>query len=447
MKALGKQALASATLNAEAYPAAAVDDLIGSGTLRDLGSERMAFRHDILQDWAVANLLFEEPDLAGSLCLDRPAPTRLTRGFELAARMNLERAGDDAGWRVLLDGLNRDGMHSSWRRGILLAVVRSEIGSELLNTVAGSVLADDARLLRELIRTVQAVEVRPLSEYLEQLGGEVPETAAGLYLPSKPSWTRLMLWLLRLGDELPEAADRDAAAFFTASCAGIFHRDEIGRLLADWFFRRLEAVETHRTDPLARELRFGFLAVCNNVPALAGRYLRSLMRCSVHDQAVKTVWRLSSVVAQAAPQELADLTVAMLTRSREDRKSRRPYGIPESLSDLPSAAWDDLGREPFGSSDLAFTPPSANQGPFLGLLDHAPEIGLNLIRQLVDYAILVRSRGQSHGADAMTIAFGDGDRAFSHIHTYAWSRMWGNGDSCVPVCHDGPRGLGPPPDR
>ena len=405
--------------------------MVGSGTLRDLGSDRMTFRHDILLDWAVGNLLFEEPDIADSLPLDRPAPARLARGFELAARMNLERAADDAGWRFLLDRANREGTHSSWHRAILLAVVRSEIGFELLDAVAESILADDACLLRELIRTVQAVEVRPLSEYLAQLGADVPKTAAGLYLPSDPSWTRLTLWLLGLGDDLPEAAVRDTAAFFTASCAGIFNHEEIGRVMAHWFYRRLEGVEGHRTDPLVTELGSGFLAVCRNAPSLARRYLRSLMRCNVHDQAVKTVWRLSSFVAQAAPQELADLTVAMLIPSRADRKSRRPLGIPSSLSDLPSSEWDDLGQEPFGSSDVAFVPPSPNQGPFIALLDHAPAIGLNLVRQLVDHAILVRNRGRPHGAETMTIAFADGDRAVSHLGTYAWSRVWGNGDSCV----------------
>ena len=320
LKALGKQALVSVTLNAEAHPAAAVDALVRSGTLRDLGSDRMAFCHDILLDWAVANLLFEEPDIVDSLPLDRPAPARLARGFELAARMNLERAPDDAGWRFLLDRTNRESMHSSWRRAILLAVVRSEIGSELLDTVATSILANDARLLRELIRTVQAVEVRPLSEFLAQLGADVPNTAADLYLPSDPSWTRLTLWLLGLGDDLPEAAVRDTAAFFTASCAGILNRQEIGSAMAHWFYRRLEGIEGYRTDPLITELRSGFLAVCQNAPLLARRYLQSLMRCSVHDQAVKTVWSLSSFVASAAPQELADLTVAMLIPSRANRK-------------------------------------------------------------------------------------------------------------------------------
>ena len=431
LTALATQALESATLNADTHPAAAVDALIGSGTLRDLGGDRMAFRHDTLRDWAVANLLFEEPDIAGRLPLDRLAPARLARGFELAARMKLERAANDAIWRSLLDSVSREGMHGSWRRVALLAVVRSEIGIELLNRVTESILAEDARLLSELVRTVQAVEVQSLSEHLARFGATAPENAAGLYLPSDPSWIRLTCWLLALDDDLPEAAVADVAAFFKASCAELLHNHEIGHSLAHWFHRRLERIEAHRSDPFVSELRSDFLAVCPHAPSLAARYLRSLVQCQWHDKAIRTVWTFSSFIARAAPQELADLTVAMLIPSREDRKPRFPSGIPVSLSDLSSSGSDDRGRDPFGSSELAFVPPSPKQGPFLALLDHAPATGLKLVCQLVDHAISVRSQGQPHGADAMTVAFADGGRVFSSLGTYTWSRDWGNGDSCV----------------
>ena len=402
-----------------------------AGRCRDLGSDRMVFRHDVLRDWAVANLLFEEPDAMGVLPLDRPAPARLVRGFELATRMKLERAADNAGWSFLLDGVSQEGMHGSWRRAVLLAVVRSEIGIELLNQVTEPMLAEDARLLRELIRTVQAVEVRPLSERLTQLGMTGPKATAVLYLPSAPSWDRLIVWLLALGDDLPEAATGDVAALLTASCAGIFDRGETGSMVAGWFYHRLEGIEVRWSNPLVRELHSGFLAVCHNVPSLATRYLNSLAKCRWHDGAIRTVWSLSSSVARVAPQELADLTVALLIPGRKNRELRRPSGIPVSLSDLTSSGSDYREREPFGSSDLAFTPPSPTHGPFLALLDHAPAIGLKLIRRLVDHAIAVRSRGQPHGIDEITVAFAEGGRVFSSIDTYMWSRVWGNGDPCV----------------
>ena len=428
---LAEQVLASETLDAGAHPEAEVDALVRSWTLRDFGVDRMAFRHDILRDWAVANLLFQNPENMGCLPLDRPAPARLVRGFELSARMQLERGTDDTGWCSLLDTVSQEGTHGSWRRAVLLAVVRSEIGVDLLDRVADSILADDARLLIELIRTAKAVESRPLSEYLARIAAPVPEAAVGLYVPSDPSWTRLVIWLLALSDGLPEAATADAGALLTASYAGVLNQHELGPLVAHWFYRRLEGIEAHRSDPTASELRLGFLAVCHCAPSLAARHLRSLMQCHWRDEVIQTVMGLSSVVAQAAPQELADLTIAILIPSRQGAKSDFPAGMPASLSDIPSSGPDGFGREPFGSNDLAFVPPSPQQGPFFDLLVHAPAIGLKLVRQLVDHAILVRSRGQPLGADTVTVPFPDGERAFSWLRTYTWSREWGNGDSCV----------------
>ncbi len=431
LRTLAQQTLETTLLNAEAQPEAAVDALVKSGSLRDLGSDRMAFRHDILRDWAVANLLFDKPDTVGNLPLDRPAPAALARGFELAARMKLERTSDHAGWRCLLHDISREGMHGSWRRNVLLAVVRSEVGNELLTRVRASLLADNARLLVELIRTVKGVEVRPLSAHLAGSGITAPEIAGGMHIPWGSSWTRLILWMLALGDDLPEAVTADAAEFFTASCVGVFDHRELSGLLAHWFYHRLEGIDAHRPSTLSSHLRTGFLVVSRGAPPLAASYLRSLMQCSAHDAAVESVWKLSSFVAPAAPEELAELTVAVLIPRTEDREVRRPLGIPSSLSDLSPSGLDHPSREPFDLNDIGFAPPSPDRGPFLALLEHAPAVGLKLVRRLVDYAISVRCPERADRTDAMTVEFPDGARVFSSTETYAWSRIWGNGDPCV----------------
>ena len=424
LRALARQAVASETLNAEDHPALAIDALVKSRTLRDLVGEKVAFRHDILRDWAVANLLFEEPGITGCLPLNRPVPTRMVRGLELAARMQLERGTDDGDWRSLMGKVSQDGAHGSWRRAVLLAVVRSEIGTDLLDRTADLLLANDAHLLIELIRTVRAVESRPLSEHLVRIAAPVPEAPTDLYVPSEPSWNRLVLWLLVLEDRLPVAAIADAATFLTASYTGVLSQDGIGPVVARWFYRRLEGIEAHRSDPLASELRLGFLAVCHCAPSHTACYLRSLMQCHWRDEAIQTVMGLSSVVAQAAPQELADLTLTILIPSEADDS-------PPSPSHLLPSVPGDPEREPFGSSDSAFVPASPDQGPFLALLEHAPEIGLKLIHQLVDHAISDRSRGPARDKDSFTIHFADSERVFSQRETYRWSRETGNGASCI----------------
>ena len=93
-------------LETTSHPAPPVDALVLSQTLRDLGHDRMAFHHDVLRDWAIANLLYFYPDTQDLLPLDRPAPASLVRGVELAARMALERGNDNSRWRELLDQLS-----------------------------------------------------------------------------------------------------------------------------------------------------------------------------------------------------------------------------------------------------------------------------------------------------------------------------------------------------
>ena len=165
LKELAEQALVRAEpLDVSNRPALAVDGLVASETLRDLGHDRVAFRHDVLREWAIANLLWSEPETVQRLPLDRPASAILARGVELAARMKLERVSDAGSWSAFIDLLSREGIHGSWRRSVLLALVRSEISADLLARASTRLADERATLLRELIRTVMAVDViRPRS--------------------------------------------------------------------------------------------------------------------------------------------------------------------------------------------------------------------------------------------------------------------------------------------
>lgn len=71
-------------LDVTGQAAAPIDALVSSGTLRDLGIDRVAFRHDVLREWAIANVLHADPELVDRLQLDRPATAMFARGVELA---------------------------------------------------------------------------------------------------------------------------------------------------------------------------------------------------------------------------------------------------------------------------------------------------------------------------------------------------------------------------
>jgi hypothetical protein len=370
-----------------------------------------------------------EPDAIQRLPLDRPAPPALARGVELTARMALERASDGARWRALLDLLSREGIHGSWRRSVLLAVVRSELGPEMLTRVSTLLFADRAQLLRELIRTVMAVDVEPASKVFTVAGVDPATIPANMNVPSGASWYRLIGWLLALAENLPAAAIPDVVSLYTTWSAGILGRDPLTPALLQWLFRWLSEIEAahdsgvfraHRQlfggeldheqmDSLESDLRIGFLMFCNRTPALAAEYLRSLLQHRHLDRVARGILKFRGALAQAAPAELAELTLKTLIPERqhdEDEGYSPRYEI----------------REPFDYTDHEFLPPSPAQGPFLELLIHAPEHGLSLTRRLVDHAISFYSGGRSPNGDAIVIPLPDGERAFPWQRSYIWSR-------------------------
>jgi hypothetical protein len=436
LKALAEQALSRAErLDVSNRPAEAVDALVASETLHDLGNDRVAFRHDVLREWAIGNLLNSEPTMIEHLPLDRPAPADLARAIELAARMALERAVDRTQWQSLVERLSVEGTHGSWRRAALLAVVRSEIAHDLLPRVSDFILADQAVILRELIRIVMAVDVESATKLYAAAGIDAAKIPPNIYVPSRPSWYRLILWLLSLGESLPAAAIPDVVDLYCAWSLGTFGNDPLTPLLLQWQYRLLTEIEKagesedyrdrrklfnaeikyDEIRKLESNLRIGFLSFCNWTPTLAVEYLQSLAQRPHSESAVESILKFRGALAQAAPAELGEFTLNAL--------------IPKHDPEEEYFGRRDLER-PFSFLDVQFLPASPSHGPFFELLTHASEHGLSLIRRLIDHAISFSSHGREHGTDAFIISYPDGDRVFPWVRSYAWSRE-GAGPYCI----------------
>jgi hypothetical protein len=401
--------------------------LVVSETLRDLGNDCVAFRHDVLREWAMGNLLHSEPAMIERLPLDRTVSASLARGVELAARMGLERAPDGTRWQAFVERLSCKGAHGSWRRAALLALVRSEISRELLARVSSLLVASHASMLRELIRIVMAVDVEPASKFFEAIGIDPAMIPSSLNVPSGPSWFRLISWLLSLGESMPVVAIPDVVDMYTTWSSGMLGQDPLTPLLMPWLYHWLTEIEAARDaenffdlrEPfggeldrdriasLESDLRAGFLLFCHRTPELAVEYLRSLSkRHHRPEDVIRSILKFRGSLAKAAPAELAELTAAAL--------------IPEHRHD-EGADPREL-RGPFTHHDHDFSPASPAQGPFFELLTHAQQHGLSLIRRLVDHAISFYSGGREYGADAITISFPEGERAFPWTRSYVWSR-------------------------
>ena len=415
-------------------PANVIDAFINSETLRNLGGDHVTFNHDVLREWAIANLVNSKPEIIEQLPLEHPASAAMMRGMELNARMYLEHTDDNTLWQALVNRLSRDGIHGSWRRASLLAIVRSEVGFKILSNMSSFLIADKGTVLRELIRIIKAVDVKPVSQLLESSGLDSAAIPAGINAPSGPSWGRLIGWILSLGERLPKKAIPDVVDLYTEWSLGMFGLDPLTPLLLKCLYIWLTEIEECRNvdtfhdlrQPFGDELnqdeirnlepnlRTAFLSFCHRTPDLAEKYLRSLKQRSRRDSLLISILKFRGTLAQAAPEELLDLTLHTL--------------IPKDRSDKPHRRGEL--KEPFGFLDHQFLPASPSQGPFFDLLNHAPRNGLSLIHQLVNHAISFYCQGREYGDNKLTISFTDGDRDFPWIQSYMWSRE-GSGQYCV----------------
>jgi hypothetical protein len=410
------------------YPAPAVDALVKSETLRDLGNDRATFRHDVLAEWAIASLLLSDGASFERLALDVPANARLARGVELAARSVLESGADTSKWRSLLEQVSGPNAHGSWRRAVLLAVVRSEAAAQLLAKTAESLVANEGLLLRELIGTVCAVEVIPISQLLGGLGVEGARLQAHipphLNAPAGSSWMRLLKWLIPQRDTLPAAVVPDVADLYWDWSVGMFGADALTPLLLRAIYDWLVDIEAASDLPPPRTTRFdkglggrNFTDVASGLrsylvlfghraPALAAAYLKAVRQRPHNDRVVSELLKQSGQLPKAAPAELAELTAAALIEPRR----RRRHGHDRLLDDG------------FTFVDHEFLPPSPAQGPFLELLRNSPRDGLALVRKLVDHAIAVVTDQKPPGSNGFLIPFSEGDRFFPWARSYGWSR-------------------------
>ena len=378
--------------------------------------------------------------------------------------MALERSSDDSRWKKLLDQLSQEDAHGSWRRAVLLAPARSEIDVAPLKTVSDILLADQGRVLRELIGTVLAVDGRSSSDF----AAAKIDVQEDLYIPAAPSWIRLIRWLLTLGEATPRKAIRDVARLYTGWCAlGVGFPRKIRMILRTycsrgrispsdvmmqydgWFVpdgdkicnnvletlhRWLSEIETSRypddigqlrrpfrgelnyddVASLEGALRTSLLSLCYLSPSLASEYVQSLLARGRQAHSVKlSVISSPGSLAYAAPQELAQLAITALAADDDER----------------TEYW--LRHPPFLSANHLFAPPSPDHGPFIDLPTYAPKAGLSLIRQIVDHAVSHFTKGRTDGAGSVSMRFPDGDRVFTWPKTYAWARGSQSRDFCV----------------
>jgi hypothetical protein len=412
-------------LDVKGQAAAPIDALVSSGTLRNLSIDLVAFRHDVLREWAIASAIHADPGLINRLRIDRPATAMFARGVELAARMAIERAADGVKWHAIVDRLSQAGVHRSWRRAALLALARSEAAEALLQRASPELLANGAALLRELIRTVMAVDVLPAAKVFAAAGVDPALIPASINVPRGTTWTTLIVWLLGTGDSAPNEAIPEIVQLYAAFSVGTLGATEVTPFTTRQVYRWLRLMEPRNAMPAASEgavfwahldrdglqslksdLRDTFVMFARTTPELAAEYLTAVGKSEHNEDIVRSILKMRGTLAQAAPAELADLTAqALITRPR---RREGHFGRER--------------EEAFTYLDREFLQASPAQGPFLDLLTNSPKDGLALVHRLVAHAVAHGSRGSDPGTNGFDLALPGGARTFPWTQTYFWSR-------------------------
>ena len=419
--------------NAETESVKSLNDLVASGTLREYGNDRVTFRHDVLREWAIANFAFAERAFGSLFPLTERAAPDLGRGAELAARMALEQPDGLQRWQEFLASLAS--AHETWRRAVLLALVRSEISIRLLPTVGAVLLEHDGALLKDLTRYVIAVEFESGVERLQAKGLKLEGVPAIWKVPRNSSCAHLVVWLLSVSDTLPPAALPQAVKVYSSYVMGTLGSDVFTPLILPHLHRWLSEIETdresnaygfvnrvfggavegHQLKVMEEELRTTFLFFCNRSPELAVRYLQSFSGRKHAGETRIEILKFRGALAQAAPAQLVDFTVDTLIGGGRRKREHREDLLPE---------------RPFEYIDTKFLPASPSQGPFLELLVHCPEEGLRLVRRIVSYVSRFY-RGDKKDEHAAVVYFNEEGVAFEWLEFYQWSRDDGNAPSLV----------------
>jgi len=423
--ALAQQAFSThEALDVTTHTAQPIDALVASGTLRNVGIDRVTFRHDVLREWAIANAVHENIEVVRNLPLERPAPSILARGVELGARMAIECASDGIAWQKLLERLSGAKAHKSWRRAVLLALARSEAAGVILQRAQPILFGDHAGLVRELIRTVMAVDAVPASKAFASAGLDLSFISPGLNVPRGPAWLNLVMWLLSIGDATPAEAIPEVVDLYIGFSVATLGMTTITALttkqLYGWLrqfepqtssyepradLKRWELLDHNQIQSLREDLRMGFVLFAHTTPELASEYLQEVAQSEHNHDLIRSIFKVRGSLAKAAPAELASLTAQALIEKPRPRRDR--FGEME---------------EAFTYHDSEFLPASPAQGPFFDLLINAPKEGLALIQCLVSHAVAHGSRGRDAGNNVITLTHAGGERAFPWKMTYFWSR-------------------------
>lgn len=438
------------------------------------------FSHDIFFEWSFFHLLVDEgPDWIATLT-DVGEPPALARVVELLSQATY---ADPEQWTHELRTLEQAAVRPQWLRAWVIAPVFGPRFAEHATAYARALAANEHRLLGKLLVWMQAEKTTPNPLVLSgHMGGnDLSSTdrirlADSLGWPSDgPAWSRLILWALDQQESIPEAYLPDLVSLFnTWQIVGANYANPVSQRIIEQCVAWLQVIELQReawrrpdrtaeTTAVRRprapgnqesSLRTLVLLSARAYPTVVGTYLTEIAaRERLGESRFRELMALSPVLATTHPTLLADIarrslmaelpdeTVARWRSEGDDEQRSR-----QELQSVPRVQRSRLDQMFLDSNfihhsfsghdwrrlsidaDQGFFPVSPVREPFHSLLSHSPEIGLSLIRDVVNHAVTAWRQLHNHFADSLTplpliLTFPWGEQQFlGDDGHYAWFR-------------------------
>lgn len=395
-------------------------ELEADGIVRSVrAGHTVQFSHDIFFEWAFLQHLVRAEEQWPEVIREIGEPPALGRVVELLSQTELAHGENWTKYLAVLE--DNQELRSQWLRAWLAGPFSLETFAKYSGTFNQAVFDVANPRVRKLVVWYQAEKTQPNATILERT--DVPDLdlakrmlyADMLGYPSDvASWARFCDWLVENAAELPTSAIPDVVEAFGVwqnMFSGYRNRvsEHIVRTCLAWLYH-IEHV-THRhgfsmgrgawlelddardaLEELESALRRLVLGASLAQRAVVTQYVRDLSRVErLAEAAVEAVFMQAPSLARSCPVELVEFTLSVLREPLPTHVAKEARGRSYLGShSFGHYDWDHLSID----DQHHFFPAAPTREPFHSLLEHAPNEGRRLIRELANHAI--RSWRQLH---------------------------------------------------
>jgi len=391
----------------------ALAELEADGIVRPVRrGHTVQFSHDIFFEWAFLQHLIRADDIWPEVIRDVGEPPALGRVVELLSQAELAHSENWANHLVALEGNLR--LRSQWLRAWMAGPFSLETFAQYSAAFDQAMFDTAYSRVHKLVVWYQAEKTTPNTAILERSDSpdlDLPKRMLYADRWGHPSdvaaWARFCTWLLDHASDIPTGAIPDVVSAFEVwqnrfayyenlvserivqTClAWLYHIQHLQHRMEFSTDRGVWGEIEGRRDGLS-ELESALRTLVLNSSLTQGtmvaRYLRDLRHFEqMPRQAVEAVFTHAPLLSRACPAELVDFTMSAVCKSlpvvvKKDMRGQ-DYLVADSFGHFE---WRRLSID----DHFSFFPAAPTREPFHSLLQHTPDQGRRLVREVANHAI------------------------------------------------------------